>query len=95
MCDGCKRKFRLGLALGLTHVRAEDNGRVVIEQILNGGKSGYDPEIISDLSLFHRNVEVTAADDLLGLYVNVFDRFFHKTDTFRTEIILLKKIYTS
>ena len=65
--------------IGLAHVRAGDDGGIVVQQILDGGQSGADALVIRDNAaaiLGHGDIEVTAEQDLLARDVNIPDCFF-------------------
>ena len=74
-CYRRKRELGLPLALGLAKMRACDNCRAVVEQVLDGGHSGLDTLVAGDLAglLVLGNVEVAAQQDLLALYVDIID----------------------
>ena len=66
----------LPLALGLAHVGAEDDLCAVLHQITDGGKSGDDPLVGSDLAVLGGDVEVAAAQNPLAGYINILNRLF-------------------
>ena len=67
-------QLRLHLALGLAHVRAGNDGGVLVQQILDGGQSGTDALVVGDDAaavLGHGHVKVAAQQNLLTGYVDV------------------------
>ena len=73
--DDLEGKLGLPLALGLAHVRAEDDARAVRDQIFDGRQCGDDALVTGDFAVLGGDVEVAAAEDSLALYVDVTDRF--------------------
>ena len=65
----------LPLAVGTAHVRQEDHGGVVLQQIADGGQGRHDAGVVVNDSggLVMGNVEVTAQEDLFPGDVDVPD----------------------
>ena len=70
-------EFLLRLALRSSHVAHEDDLRAVIFKIFYSRQSGSDTDIIRDLSVLHRYIEVASYQRLLSLYINIFYSLFH------------------
>ena len=71
--------------VGLAHMGAQDHGRAVAEQILDGRQRADDAVFIGDLGagfLVHGHVEVHADKHFFALYVYVFDGLFHNHSPF-------------
>ena len=67
-------------------MRAKDNSRVVVQQVLDRLQGRTDTLVIGDIAVFVlRDVEIAANDDLFAIYVDVFDTLF----------VVLHKIYLS
>ena len=75
---GGQAELVLRTVLGLAQVGAGDHCRALIQQVLNGGQGGADALIVGNGKgvLVLGDVEVTAQEDLLALYVDVLDRLF-------------------
>ena len=69
----------LPLTLGLAHVGAQDDLSLVLDQVLDGGQSGNDTLVGSDLASLGGNVEVAAAQNALAGYFDIFDRLLVPT----------------
>ena len=60
----------------------EDDAGFVLNQIFDRRQCGYDSEIIGDLAVLHRNVEVTSAQNPYAIQFNISYCFFHNADPF-------------
>ena len=60
----------------LAHVRAQNDFRVVLHQVFDGGQRAHDAVFVGDLSVLHRNVEVHADEHSLAAYIYIGDRLF-------------------
>ena len=78
--DGDRLQGQLGLhlTLGLAQVRAGDDRRPLVQQVLNGGQGGADALIVGDGSggLVLGDIKVAAQKHLLAGDVDVLDRLF-------------------
>ena len=73
--DGSEGILLVELALRTAQVGAEDHGRAVLQQVLDGRQSGLDAGLVGDgAGLFvQRHVEIAANEYLLALDVDVLD----------------------
>ena len=73
--DDLKAQLGLVLALGLAHVGAENDLRVVVDEIANGRQRGDDSLVAGDLAVLGWNVKVAAAEHALAADIDLFYGF--------------------
>ena len=74
LCNGSQRVLHVELALRTAKMRAQDDGSVVLEQILDGGQCSNDTGFVGDVAFsIQRDVEVAANENFLAGNLNVFD----------------------
>ncbi len=71
--DGGQGVLHIELALGAAQVRGQDDGRIVIQQVLDGGQSRHDAGLVRDLVAVQRDVEVAANEHFLAGYLNILN----------------------
>ena len=64
-------ELRRDLALRPSEVRGEDDGRALVERVLNRRQRGPDPRVVADHAVLDRDVEVDADEDALAGQVEV------------------------
>ena len=69
LANGLDRVLRIGLALGTAEVAGTHHRRTALGQPLNRGQRGTDPEVVGDLSVFDRDVEVGAHEHPLAVHI--------------------------
>ena len=77
LCHGSQGQLFLPLALGLAHMGAGNDCRVLLQQVADGGQSLPNALVIQDgavIALGHGHVKVAAQQDLLACHVNISDR---------------------
>ena len=75
LCYDFQGQLRLYLTLGLSHMRAENDARAVLDEILNRRQRCDNALVARDLAVLCGDVEVAAAKHALAGYVDVFYRF--------------------
>ena len=70
---GSQGVLHVELALGTAQMRAEDDGRIVIQQVLDGGQSRHNTGFIGNLRSVQRDVEVAANQYALAGYVDILN----------------------
>ena len=77
--DGSQGVLGLELSLGTTKMRAQNDLRIVRDQVFDRGQRGVDARFVGNDAVLHGDVEVNADEYLFAGDVNVFDRFLvHK-----------------
>ena len=72
--DGAQRILHVELSLGTAQMRAQNDFRAILDQILNGGKRAAEAVLIGDHFVFvHGHVEITAYQYLFSVDLNVFN----------------------
>ncbi len=77
-CRRAHRIFRFRSFFRPSQVRAQDDRRYVIQQILDGGQRGPDTGIVRYLSVLDRNVEIHPHQDALSPDIDIGDQFLIK-----------------
>jgi hypothetical protein len=73
---GRERELQLALAVGASEVAHEDDGRALVEQVVDRRQRRGDALVVFDFSVFDGNVEVDAHEDALAGHREIFDEQF-------------------
>ena len=71
--NGGQGILHVEFALGTAQVRAEDDGRIVVQEVLDGGQRRHDAGVVGDLRAVQGDVEVAAHEYALAGYIDIFD----------------------
>ena len=55
---------------------AEDHGCAFVQQVLDGGQSTADTGVITDFTVFDRNIEIDTDKDFLPVDIDITNGFF-------------------
>ncbi len=75
VCHDLQRERGIGAVLGLTHVRAENDARTMLDKIFDRRQRRDNALVAGDLAVFGGDVKVAAAQNALSADVDVFHGF--------------------